>query len=83
VLCTIFFATYLLLFLLVNSFPGFSQNVSETRQVAACSFSKEFRARPGKLSTTLNLMEEELQVQLWEVFGLHPNPGPANLITLN
>jgi hypothetical protein len=37
--------------LLVNTFPGFSQNSFEKRQVAACHFSKEFCANPRNTST--------------------------------
>jgi hypothetical protein len=36
---------------LVNTFPGFSQNSFEKRQVAACRFSKEFCANPRKTPT--------------------------------
>jgi hypothetical protein len=38
-------------FLLVNSFPEFSQNSFEMQQIAAYCFSKEFFANPRNLST--------------------------------
>jgi hypothetical protein len=38
-------------FLLVNTFPGFSQNSFEKRQVAACRFSKELCVNPRNNST--------------------------------
>jgi hypothetical protein len=31
--------------------PGLSRNCFESRQVAACRFSQEFRANPGNVST--------------------------------
>jgi hypothetical protein len=39
---------------LVNTFPGFSQNSFEKRQVAACRSSKEFCAYPRNVSTNRN-----------------------------
>jgi hypothetical protein len=36
---------------LVNTYPGFSQNSFENRQVAACRFSKEFCANLRNSST--------------------------------
>ncbi len=49
--CTILFQTFFPSFLLVTTFPKFSQNIFEKRQVAACCFSKEFCANLRSSST--------------------------------
>jgi hypothetical protein len=38
-------------FLLINTFPGFSQNSCEKRQIASCQFSKESFANSRNTST--------------------------------
>ncbi len=48
---TILFWILIISFLLVNTFPGFSQNSFEKRPVAACRFSKELCANLRNTST--------------------------------
>ncbi len=83
----------ILLFLLVDSLPGFAQNPVEKRQAATCSFSEGFLENSGNMLTNMGRMESNSKENNAHTHSLQKHlvlrglgtttPGLSDLTTFN